>query len=92
MANNVFSFKVTAYNTDNDYYSEVCGLGLANTYTEAANYLENYFGDELISIDNITLLEDENLIFLPKKVVEDYKKTEFPSIEYENKIDKEQNL
>lgn len=92
MANNVFSFKATVSNTDRNYVSETCGFGLADTYTEAASYLELHYGDELLSIDDITLFEDENLIFLPKKVVEDYKKTEFPSIEYENKIDKEQNL
>lgn len=47
-----------------------------------AEQIETYFGDELCSILNITLFQENNLIFLPEETCDEYSEVCFPSIEY----------
>lgn len=79
-----FRFKVQNFNRDDDEgrYYITNGLGVCTSYADAAEQIETYFGDELCSILNITLFQEDNLIFLPEETCEEYSKTYFPSIEY----------
>lgn len=87
-----FSYKIKCcFIDDNDkpQHYIATGLGLANSYTEAAHSLEEQYGDEIIEILSIYLMDTSHIIALPEEVVEDYKLKEFPDIEYQQPIKKE---
>ena len=50
---NIFRFKVKGFDHDNDYYFTNCGLGVCESYSDAARSIEDYFDNELISIEKI---------------------------------------
>lgn len=61
-----FTYKVTYLNCD---YKEVvqCGIGFADSFTSAAEMIEDYYKDDLVSIDRIYLMEKGNLIEVPEE-------------------------
>lgn len=78
-----FRFKVQNFNRDNDEgkYYITNGMGVCTSYSDAAEQIETYFGDELCSILNITLFSKENnLIFLSEETCDEYSKAYFPYI------------
>lgn len=84
---NIFRFKVKGFNHDNSYYFTNCGLGVCESYSDAARIIEDYFDDELISIEKIELFEDgESLIFLSESTVEEYSEKHFPCMDYQHRI------
>lgn len=73
-----FSFKVVivdccAYSTDS--YVLESGMGICNSYSQAAKYIESYYGDDLIQIKELMLYEASELIILPPESIEDYTKS-----------------
>ena len=79
-----FRFKVQNFdrNDNEGKYYITNGMGVCTSYSDAAEQIETYFGDELCSILNITLFQEDNLIFLSEETCDEYSKTCFPSIEY----------
>jgi len=61
-----FTYKVTYLNCD---YKEItqCGVGFADSFTSAAEMIEDYYKDDLVSIDRIYLMEEGNLIEIPEE-------------------------
>ncbi len=82
-----FRFKVQIFDSDERTYYISNGLGLCTSYTNAAKQIENHFQRDLCSILNITLFQEDNLIFLPETICNTYEKTEFPEIDYAYKCD-----
>lgn len=76
-----FYFKVLIFVEDKQVYN--CGMGIASGYSDAASFIEKYYGDELLQIEHLELFEESNLIFLPEGVCENYRNCEFPQIEYQ---------
>ena len=73
-----FSFKVVivdcgAYSTDS--YILESGMGICNSYSQAAKYIEDYYTDDLIQIKELMLYEASELIILPPERIEDYAKS-----------------
>jgi hypothetical protein len=80
----VYPFGFTAiiyeeYDPDNrvSIYRRESGMGLADSYKTAAQHLEDYYGDDLVSIKHLELFAEDNLILLPEAVIMGYAKTEF---------------
>lgn len=61
-----FAYTVQGYNYDtkNDYLEN--GIGLCESFTDAANIIEKRYGNELIAVKHIELYEDDTVIVLPK--------------------------
>ena len=66
-----FAFSAILYY--NKEYTRQSGFGLAKSFGDAANQLEKYYGPELVSIIRLELFEENSLIMVPEKVIEDYK-------------------
>ena len=67
---------------DNFKIYRLCGLGLCESYTDAVEQIEKTEKDSLIKITCIELFEQDNLIYLPKKVIENYSQKNCPAIDY----------
>lgn len=57
-------------------YKRESGMGLAESFSEAVKQLEEYYGDDLISIKHLELFEENNVILLPEHVIENYARAE----------------
>ena len=71
------------YVNENSYFRE-SGMGIAQSYANAMAIIENFYGDDLISVRKLELYEESPLIILPEQVTEDYAKTsndyDFPKV------------
>lgn len=85
MANFPFSFKVLGYNYDEKYYFTDTGFGIASSYAHAAKVVEEYFGDELISIKDLSLYEESPLILCSEQEIIKYQEDRYKK----TKCDKE---
>lgn len=91
MANYPFYFKVRVCDSekpDKEYIST--GLGLSNSYAEAARQIEEYYGPELIAIEHLAAQEESDLIFLPEPSCLEYVKAVNPSIDFEQEVFKDE--
>ena len=83
-----FSYKVIWYNEiykDPDYkFSEDCGMGLADSYADAARQIEQYYGHDLVTIKELTLYEENSLIILDENVIKKYANEEYNIIRHCN--------
>lgn len=89
MANYPFYFKVRLWNSvapDKECIST--GLGLSNSYAEAARQIEEYYGPELIAIEHLVAQEESDLIFLPESSCLEYVNSACPSVDFEQKVPK----
>lgn len=77
-----FRFKVQLFDSDERAYYISTGMGICTSYADAASQIENHFTNELCTILNLTLFSEDNLIFLPEKVCENYEKADFPEIDF----------
>lgn len=61
-----FTYTVQGYNFDerHDYLEN--GIGLCESFADAADILEKRYGNKLIAIKHIELYEDNTVITLPK--------------------------
>lgn len=67
-----FTYKVTYLNDFNTPSTPetIEGMGFAKNYANAAKKIENYYGDDLISIDKIFLLDEASVLELPADIIE----------------------
>ncbi len=68
-----FTYVVIYYDYDettkkNKYFREA-GIGFADNYAEAAHMLEETFGEDLVRIVNIFLMESGDLLCLPEEYI-----------------------
>ena len=62
-----FTYKVTFFSDDYKTENTRCGIGFADSFTSAAEIIEDYYGKTLLSIDRIYLMEKGNLIEVPEE-------------------------
>lgn len=62
-----FTYKVTFLTNDYKTENTQCGIGFADSFTSAAEIIEDYYGNTLLSIDRIYLMEEGNLIEVPEE-------------------------
>ena len=79
-----FSFEAVGFYAEDRKYYKQCGMGVCENYSDAAAQIEDYFGVELIRIDEIKLYEESNLIFLHREMIRKY---DTPSIDFEIPLD-----
>ena len=65
--------------TPNHYFKE-CGMGLAENFTNAMEYIEDYYGEDLVAVKNLELFEENDLIILSPKVIKNYSKGKYSGI------------
>ena len=70
---------IDTLSTPNHYFKE-CGMGLAENFTEAIEYIENYYGEDLIAIKHLELFEESDLIILSPKVIKNYAKGKYAGV------------
>ena len=80
-----FTYVVVYYYYDKDtkktkYFREA-GIGFANNYAEAAHILEDTFGEDLIRIVNIFLMDSDDLLRLPEEYISIIENETFEPIE-----------
>ena len=61
-----FTYIVQGYNYDEEHYYLENGIGICESFTDAADILEKRYGNELIAIKHLELYEDNTVITLPK--------------------------
>ena len=86
-----FSFSVVYYcgeyvesscdNSDNictkmNYIREN-GMGICTSFADAMAQIEEYYGSDLMSVKNLELYEENKLILLPQKTIDEYASTDF---------------
>lgn len=71
-----FSYKVIWFDEFSDNpnfkYNKDCGMGFADSYTDAARQIEDYYGNDLVTIKELTLYEENSLIILDENVIKKY--------------------
>lgn len=67
-------------NKKNKYFREA-GIGFADNYAEAAHMLEDTFGEDLVRIINIFLMESGDLMRLPEEYINVIENETFEPIE-----------
>ncbi len=58
---------------DHEAISE-CGVGVAESYTDAVHYIEKYYGEDLLAIKYLTLGEENDIIFVSKEMMKEIEK------------------
>ena len=61
-----FTYTVQGYNYDEKHYYLENGIGICESFANAADILEKRYGNELIAIKHLELYEDDTVITLPK--------------------------
>lgn len=56
---------------DNKYVRE-SGMAFCSSYADAAAEIEKYYGEDLLFIKHLMLLEENSLIILPEQIIKDY--------------------
>lgn len=79
---NTYIFKIRAIDEENYNPYTVHGILVASSFTEATDQIEQSFKDTLLTIENLTLKDEGNLIFLPPEVIDDYMNTDCPILDY----------
>jgi hypothetical protein len=76
-----FSYEVIIIDAfDTSHYIKECGMGLADNFTDAMEYIEDYYGKELVAVKHLELFEDGDLIILSPKVIKNYTKGKYSGI------------
>lgn len=88
MSKYTFSYKIRCDYLDGmtPHAYTATGLGFCRDWSEAADLLYQQYGEELTEILSLYLMEGSAIIALPAQVVEDYKNTEFPDVDYQEAI------
>ena len=61
----------------NNQYVRESGLAFCSSYADAAAEIEKYYGEDLLSIKHLMLLEESSLIILPEQTIKDYSEAEY---------------
>lgn len=62
-----FSYKVTYYDEISEKEKQGCGISFADSFTDAAEIIENEYKETLISIDRIYLFEESSVIIVTEE-------------------------
>ena len=64
-----FSYTIVRidYVNENSYFRE-SGMGVAQSYANAMAIIENFYGNDLISVRKLELYKESPLIILPEQV------------------------
>ena len=69
-----YVYEVSCMNVlDHEPFSE-CGVGLAESYTDAVSYIEKYYEEDLLAIKYLTLGEENDIIFISKEMMKEIEK------------------
>ena len=52
-------------------------MAFCTSYADAAAQIEEYYGEDLISIKHLMLYEETSLIILPERIIKDYAEAEY---------------
>ena len=85
-----FSFKVLCYNSADKRHYIQCGMGICTNYAKATEILEKRYGNELLAIKHIELYEDDTVIIMKPKVLEDVVEYYCGNESYEEEITEEE--
>lgn len=66
-----FVYTVQGYEHDEEHYYLESGIGICESFRDAADILEQRFGNELIAIKHIELYEDNTVIPLSERAFEE---------------------
>ena len=88
MSMSPFTFSVVVYHgynkdTGKSIYYRQQGMGFADSFAQAAEIIENYYGSELINIQKLELFEESDLILMPQSCIDEYKRREFAAEDYD---------
>ena len=74
-----FIAKVVSYDDDHGMYYIDNVMGFAEDYSEAAQYIENYYRSEILSIKELKLLEPvaSEILIVPESVAEAYNQEDY---------------
>lgn len=61
----------------NNQYARESGMAFCTSYADAAAQIEEYYGEDLLSIKHLMLLEETSLIILPEQTIKDYVEAEY---------------
>ena len=61
----------------NNQYVRESGMAFCSSYADAAAQIEEYYGEDLLSIKHLMLLEETSLIILPEQTIKDYVEAEY---------------
>lgn len=68
-----FHYEVIAVEPLEGYTFRESGIGFCQNHTEAMKYIEDYYGiDYLIAVKHLELLEESDLIIMPKRYINEY--------------------
>ena len=62
--------------THTSTYRRESGMGLAQSYANAMEQLENYYGEDLIAVKHLELFADSSIILLPEHIIHEYANTD----------------
>ena len=62
-----FSYKVTYYDEISKKEKQECGISFADSFTNAAEIIEDEYREILISIDHIYLFEESSVIIVTEE-------------------------
>lgn len=65
-----FTYTVQIYDKDIEQYYLENGISLCDSYKDAADMLEQYYGSTLIAIKHLELFEESQVIILPKDTLD----------------------
>lgn len=76
-----FTFTIESGYWDEDKRTWVAsidsGMGFCYNFTDAVNQIEEFYGEELVAINSLILLEEDNLIFMEPEWIEAILKDDF---------------
>lgn len=62
-----FTYKVTYYDEISEREEQECGISFADSFTDAAEIIEDEYKETLISIDRIYLFEESSVITITEE-------------------------
>lgn len=65
-----FNFTVQGYDYETEKYYLESGVGICESFADAANILDTMYGAELIAVKHLELFEEDDVIKLPTETFE----------------------
>jgi hypothetical protein len=65
-----FTYTIQGYDYEDEKYYLESGIGICESFADAANILDNRYKSELIAVKHLELYEEDNVITLPTEVFE----------------------
>ena len=65
-----FTYTVQGYDYDTEKYYLESGVGLCESFADAANILEIRYGNELVAVKHLETFEEDSVIILPTETFE----------------------